>query len=132
MSNKKKKILLGSFVSILLVLALVVGYATKIKPNSDEKSFTIRVTSERDSFDKVIECSSDKTTLGEHVQTLDECTWEKSEFGTYITGWYDLHQDMENQYWWAIYVNGEQSPTGADTIELRDGEEYGFVLTQGW
>lgn len=132
MNNKRKKILLGSFISILLVLAVVVGYATKIKPNDNEKKFTIHITSERDNFDKVIDCSTDVTTLGDYVQTLDECIWEDSEFGTYITGWYDIKQDLDNQYWWAIYVNDEQSPTGADTIELKDGEEYGFVLTQGW
>lgn len=132
MNKQRERVFLFLFISVLIVAAIAVGYSTKIKPNNNEKSFTMVITSERDDFDKKIKCSSSKTTLGEYVQTLDYCNWEKSEYGTYITGWYDMNQDLDNQYWWAVYVNGEKSPNGVDKIELKNGDEYEFILTKGW
>jgi len=131
--SKKKKIIIISIVAALVVAAGIVGFVlNRVNANSNMKSFTIVVQSERDNLDNKIECKTDLGTLGEYVRTLDECTWEESSYGIYITGWYDYSQDLDNQYWWAIYVDNEMSPDGADLIELQDGHEYEFILVQGW
>lgn len=119
--------------AVVLIAAGIAGFTlNRVQTNSDMKNFTIVVQSDRDGFEKTVECSSDLGTLGEYVRTMDDCTWEDSDYGTYITGWYGLDQDLDNQYWWSIYVDNEMSNDGADLIELQDGHEYEFILVQGW
>lgn len=132
MKNKKKWLLVGLFAVVLAVAALVGYKVTRPDTEDGTKKFTLVVQSERDSFEKSVECKSDMATLGEYVRTLDYCEWEESEYGVYITGWYEYQQDLDNQYWWSININGEQSGSGADLIPLKDGDSYEFVLVQGW
>lgn len=131
--KKNKKILIIAIMAVILVVAGVAGFVlNKVNTNSNMKKFAIVIESERDGFNSTIECKTDLGTLGEYVRTMEECTWEDSAYGTYITGWCGYDQDLDNQYWWAIYVDNEQSNNGADLIELQDGHEYEFKLIQGW
>lgn len=131
--KRTKKVVVTVVFALVVAIAAVVGLnLNQLNTTTDEKEFTIVIQSERDDFEKTIECSSDLGTLGEYVRTLDECKWEDSDYGTYITGWYDYDQDLDNQYWWAIYEDGEQATNGADLMELEDGHEYEFILIQGW
>jgi len=131
--SKKTKIISAVVAILVLVAAGIVAFTlNKVNTNSNNKEFTLVIQSERDDFDKSIECESDLGTLGEYIRTLEFCTWEDSEYGIYITGWYDYDQDLDNMYWWAIYEDGEMSPNGADLIALEEGHEYEFILTQGW
>ena len=43
-----------------------------------------------------------------------------------------MQEDMDNQYWWCVIVNGESSTVGADEVPLQDGDVYTFTLKQGW
>ena len=43
-----------------------------------------------------------------------------------------MEEDLTNQYWWSVLVNGESAVTGAEQIVLEDGVTYSFVLMQGW
>ena len=43
-----------------------------------------------------------------------------------------MEEDLANQYWWSVLVNGESAVTGAEQIVLEDGVTYSFVLMQGW
>jgi len=58
--------------------------------------------------------------------------YEESDYGIYITGFDGMEQDLDNQYWWCVSVNGQTATTGADEIPLQDGDVYNFTLTQGW
>jgi len=131
--KKNKKILIVVIAALVLIAAAIAGIVlNKVNTNSDQKKFTIVVSSERDNLNETIECKSDLGTLGEYVQTMEQCQWESSEYGTYITGWYDCAQDLDNQYWWSVEVDHEMSATGVDGIVLTDGQEYEFTLVQGW
>ena len=66
------------------------------------------------------------------MRTLDYAIWEDSTYGIYIKGFYNILEDMDNQYWWCVMVDGESAVTGADEIILEEGKEYSFVLMQGW
>jgi len=132
MNNKTKKIIV-IVMAIVLVAAGIAAFAlNRVNANSNMKKFTLVVESERDGLNEKTECKSDLGTLGEYVRTLDSCMWEDSAYGTYITGWYGYEQDLDNQDWWAVYVDEEMSATGVDLIELEEGHEYEFKLVHGW
>lgn len=132
MSKKTKIIAVIVAVAVLIAAGIAAYTLNKVNTNSDLKNFTLVIESERDNFSESIECKSNLGTLGEFLRTLEYCKWEDSSYGIYITGWYDYDQDLDNQYWWALYEDGSMSPTGADEIALTEGHEYKFVLTQGW
>ena len=133
--NKKpataKIIVAVLFVAVLAVLAFFVK-SKLYNPVEGGKKFTITITSERDNFKETIECSSDLENLGQYVRTMEQCVWEESTYGTYITGWYDMSQDLDNQYWWQISVDGVVASDGADFAVLEEGKDYEFDLMQGW
>lgn len=132
MKFKGRKVLVSVFMAVV-VLAGVFAYKVNHKVvDAGTKSFTIEVKSERDNLDKTIKCTSDEKTLGAYVRTLKDCTWEDSSYGTYIKGWYGCSEDKTNQYWWAVYEDGQESANGVDLIQLEDGHEYEFSLVQGW
>ena len=43
--------------------------------------------------------------LGEFLRTFDSCEYQESDYGIYITGFDDMEEDLDNQYWWCISVN---------------------------
>ena len=131
--KRSKKIVIVVVAIIVLIAAGIAGIVlNRVNANSDMKQFTIVVQSERDGLDEKLECKSNLGTLGEYVQTLEECQWSGSDYGTYISGWYDCAEDMDNQYWWSVNVDNEMAATGVDGIALVDGQEYEFILVQGW
>lgn len=131
MSKKTKMGITIGFVAVV-VIAIALVFATKTTPNAGGKSFTIAIESERDGFSETINCKSDLEFLGEYLRSQDYVDYQDSDWGIYITGLKGMSEDMENQYWWCLYVNGESSMTGADEVALTDGDAYSFVLTQGW
>ena len=134
MSKKAKIIAVCAFVvvvvAIIAVFAIVNG---KAKSQADgSKTFTIKIESERDNYSDTKECTSDLATLGDYLRTMDNCSFSESEYGIYVQGFDGMMEDMDNQYWWCINVNGQMASTGADEIILTSGDEYSFVLKQGW
>ncbi|MCR4788411.1 MAG: DUF4430 domain-containing protein [Lachnospiraceae bacterium] len=139
MSKKTKIIIVGIFVVVVLaVIGLTAGLkagkkaAAAADTPAGGNSFTIEIRSERDNFEEKIECSSDLENLGAFIRTLDKFTYSESEYGIYVQGYDGMMEDMDNQYWWCISVNGEMASTGADEILLKNGDVYSFDLKQGW
>lgn len=131
--NKKQKITLVSiFAAILVIAAVVAGTLNYRAAQEGLKKFQVEVISDRDSYSQTTEYRSYAEYLGEFLRTMDGCEWQESDYGIYITGFDGMQEDMENQYWWCISVNGESSTTGADEIPLMDGDIYNFTLKQGW
>ena len=87
---------------------------------------------QRDGYDQTTDCKSDAEFLGEFLRTFDSCEYQESDYGIYVTGFDGMKEDLDNQYWWCISVNGEAAVTGADEIPLQDGDTYNFTLKQGW
>ena len=131
--NKKQKITLVSVFAVILVIAAVLaGVLNHRTTQAGGKEFQIEVVSERDEYSSSATYQSNAEYLGEFLRTLDICEWQESDYGIYIMGFDGMMEDMDNQYWWCVSVNGESSITGADEIPLMDGDVYNFTLMQGW
>ena len=131
--NKKQKITLVSVFALILVIAAVAaGMLNNHAAQDGIKEFQIAVVSERDAYSETTEHKSDAEYLGEFLRTLEGCEWQESDYGIYITGFNGMREDLDNQYWWCVSVNGQSSVTGADEIPLSDGDVYNFTLMQGW
>lgn len=132
MNSKQKITLISVFAAVLIIAAIVAGALNYRETQTGKKEFQIEVVSDRDGYSETKEYASDAEYLGEFLRTMDGCRWQESNYGIYITGFDDMMEDMDNQYWWCISVNGESSMTGADEIPLTDGDVYNFTLMQGW
>lgn len=131
--NKKQKITLVSvFAAILVIAAIVAGALNYRETQAGKKVFQVEVVSDRDGYSETTEYTSDAEYLGEFLRIMEGCEWQESDYGIYITGFDGMMEDMDNQYWWSVSVNGESSMTGADEIPLTDGDVYNFTLMQGW
>lgn len=132
MTKKQKFTLVSVFAAILVVIGVIAGVLNYRATQAGVKEFKVEVVSERDGYSEITDCKSDAEFLGEFLRTYESCVWEDSTYGIYIKGFDDMMEDIDNQYWWSISVNGESTMTGADGIPLADGDVYSFTLMQGW
>ena len=132
MTKKQKITLVSVFVSILIVIGVIAGVLNHRTVTEGMKSFQVEIISERDYYSETTDCKSDAEYLGEFLRTFEGCEWQDSDYGIYITGFNGMQEDMNNQYWWCVSVNGESSTVGADEVPLQDGDVYTFTLKQGW
>lgn len=131
--SKKQKILcVAIFAAVLVIAGAAAVILNTRQTQAGVKQFQIEVVSERDGYEKTTDCQSDAEFLGVFLRTFEECEWKEGDFGIYITGFDGMSEDMDNQYWWCVMVNGESATTGADEIPLEDGVTYNFILKQGW
>lgn len=132
MTKKQKITLVSVFATILVVIGVIAGVLNYRSTQAGVKEFKLEVVSERDGYLEVTDCKSDTEYLGEFLRTYESCIWEDSTYGIYIKGFDGMMEDIDNQYWWCVTVNGESVMTGADEIPLADGDTYTFTLMQGW
>ena len=132
MTKKQKITLVSVFVAILIVIGVIAGVLNHRTVTEGMKSFQVEIISERDQYSETTDCKSDAEYLGEFLRTFEGCEWQDSDYGIYITGFNGMQDDMDNQYWWCVIVNGESSTVGADEVPLQDGDVYTFTLKQGW
>lgn len=132
MSKKKKIILVAVFVVVLAATAIAAVLLNRKTTVAGGKEFQVEIISDRDSYNEIASYSSEEEYLGQFLRTMEKCEWQESDYGIYITGFDGMEEDMDNQYWWCISVNGETATTGADEIPIVDGDVYTFTLTQGW
>ena len=132
MNKKQKAILIAAFIAVLAVIGVIAGVLNHRKTQEGAKTFTVEIVSERDEYSSTEECTSDAEYLGDFLRTFEPCIWEDAAYGFYLKGFYDIEEDMNNQYWWCVFINGESATSGAETIVLEDGAVYTFMLKQGW
>lgn len=132
MSKKTKTIIISIFAALVVIIAVLAIVFNKKETSAGSKKFTLQITSERDGFDDTIEAKSSEEFLGQYLRTVDGLEYQDTEYGIYITGYKGMSEDIDNQYWWRLDVNGEASMTGADSVPLADGDAYALVLVQGW
>lgn len=132
MSKKQKVTLIMVFIAVITAAGVIAGVLNYRETQAGSKNFKVEVISERDNYSKVTDCVSEEEYLGAFMRTFEGCEWEESEYGIYITGFDGMQQDLDNQYWWCITVNGEENNLGADQVVLTEGSTYTFSLIQGW
>lgn len=132
-NNRKKSVIIAAvFLAVLFAAGAAALILNRKETAAGGKAFTLELISERDAYRGNTEYSSDAETLGDFLRTLDFVEYEDSTYGIYVKGFYDMKEDMDNQYWWCLSVDGEDSKTGADEVPLSDGSVYTFTLKQGW
>lgn len=130
--NKKVWIAAAIFVFILVLAGIAAFLLNRRETAAGEKNFTLKIISQRDFYKEATEYTSNEETLGEFLRTLDFVEYEESSYGIYVKGLRDMNEDIDNQYWWCLLVDGESSTSGADEVPLTDGAVYTFTLEQGW
>jgi len=131
--NKKQKIIAAAvFAAVFAIVGAAAIILNRRQTQEGIKHFAVEVTSERDNYSGTAFCESGEEFLGGYLRTMEKCEWQESDYGIYITGFDGMEEDIDNQYWWCVMVNGEPATVGADEIPLQEGDTYSFVLTQGW
>lgn len=126
--NYKRGLFALLFIAALAVVALVLTNKT----NFGEGQLTLSVISERDSFEETSQFDTDADTLGDFIRQSDRFTWEDGQYGLYLQGVDEMQEDIENEYWWSILVDGEPAVTGADEIVIEADKEYTLELQHGF
>lgn len=129
--KKKTKALIGLIV--MFVIFAGIGYYFQQKGNENLKHITIEVISKRDNYEKTHDVKTEKENLGDVLkETKIVDKYEDSQYGMYIKSVDGLADDVTQQYWWAILVNGESATSGADALVLEDEAKYTLELKQGY
>lgn len=72
---------------------------------------------------------TDADTLGDALVENGLVSGSESEYGLFIDTVNGIYADYDaTQQWWALYVDGEMSQTGADGVELDEETNASFDL----
>ncbi|MCL2662610.1 MAG: DUF4430 domain-containing protein [Oscillospiraceae bacterium] len=73
---------------------------------------------------------TDETTVGAALVGVGLIEGEMSDFGLMVSHVNGLRADfVEDDAWWAFYVNGEMAMVGVDSTDIEEGASYAFVYT---
>lgn len=132
MERRQKNLVVAVFIAILALAGIAAAVWNVKQTQEGTKQFQIEIISDRDGYGQAMECESKEEFLGQYLRTMEGCEWQESDYGIYITGFYDMKENIAEQYWWCVTVNHEEIMAGADEIPLMDGNVYTFTLMQGW
>lgn len=132
MTKKQRITLIAIFGAIVMIAAGIAGVLNFRETKEGTKKFQIEIVSERDDYTDISDYTSEEEYLGEFLRTWEDCEWQESDYGIFITGFRGMEQDFDNEYWWCITVNDQEISLGADEIPLQDGDKYTFTLLKGW
>ncbi len=104
-----------------------------VNPGDDgyEKSFTFEVV-DKDGNKKQTEIMTNRKYVGDVLQELELIKGEQGDYGIYIKEVNGIVADYDiDGTYWAFYVDGAMSMTGADQVEIVDGATYSFRVEKG-
>lgn len=114
-------------------LPLEVGDLEKLQASDStslQKTSTSGVISNNNSvviepkYVRIEATASGKTAFSHLVESVPGVKYKKYDFGFFIESINDLPGDNEN--FWAFYLNGEKSQSGADSVVVNPGEVIEF------
>lgn len=115
-----------------LTLALIMLFSTifivscKKEEDGEEKSFTFTVVF-LDGTSKSYNITTTKNYLADALVEENLISGEDSQYGLYVTtvdGEY--HKWEDDGKFWALYEGDTSAPTGASSLEIKDGATYSF------
>ena len=69
-------------------------------------------------------------TVGDALVEAELIEGDVSDFGLMVTHVNGLRADfMEDNAWWAFYIDGEMAMAGVDSINIEEGVTYAFIYT---
>ena len=137
---------LTSVVSLVLVLLLIAAACTSCAPRLTDLGATIVAEKEVGEGEKtitltVVNGANEATVYTVHtdaeflrgaIEPHGLVAGTESTFGMWVTTVDGILADESKQQWWKLYDGTEQSNYGVDTLAIKDGGSYTYVLTVGW
>ena len=137
----KKTITSAVAAVLLLALCLCLGACNTVKKTglweeatylSDQtlgtgkKTITVEVTAEEQTVTFTVK--TDKETVGDALLDVGLIDGEEGPYGIYVKKVNGITADYDvDQTYWAFYVNGEMSMSGADTTAIDESAVYRFA-----
>lgn len=103
-----------------------------VKDEMHKITFIVQAETEEQTIDVSNDYSTNAATFGDFLRTYPDCQWEDSTYGIFVQGFFGIANDDSQELWWQLFVNGESAAEGADFYEIKDGDEYKYVLTKGY
>ena len=137
----KKTITSAVAAVLLLALCLCLGACNTVKKTglweeatylSDQtlgtgkKTITVEVTAEEQTVTFTVK--TDKETVGDALLDVGLIDGEEGPYGIYVKKVNGITADYDvDQTYWAFYVNGEMSMSGADTTAIDESAVYRYA-----
>lgn len=135
MSKTKKTVVIIVGVAVLIAAVAAMWFiyqSNRDTPTAGAKTITVKVISERDSYNFEKQYSTDEEYLGSFLEHQGLIDFDTSTYGRYITGVMGYKANTDEQSWWNILVDGVSATTGVDEIAVADGCVYTLQLVIGW
>lgn len=152
MNKKKRGLILGAVLLVVLVLAFIGIYAaTRPDPNGDaggtgtttssvqntdpsnlvgDKTITVQIV--YDDVTKSVTINTDEDYLKGALEQENLIAGSGEGDMFYITAVDGRAADESKQEWWCITKGGEMWMTGCSATAIADGEAYELTLKTGW
>lgn len=114
--NKRKSL----FLIIFLIVGLF-GYFLITKDNSQWNPSNIPTVKEKVNIESIFyEVKNDEKNAFELLKTVADIEYQKYDFGVFVES---INGTKNNdKHFWSLYINDEQSQTGADQTILQKGD----------
>ena len=137
---------LTSVVSLVLVLLLIAAACTSCAPRLTDLGATIIAEKEVGEGAKtitltVINGANEATVYTVHtdaqylrgaIEPHGLVGGREDIYGMWVTTVDGILADESKQQWWQLFEGTEQANYGVDTLAIKDGGSYTYVLTVGW
>ena len=118
---------------VLLLMALLFIVAacgqSSSSPAQGEKSFIFEVTDANGNVTSQT-IRTTEATVGAALVEEGLIEGDVSDFGLMVTHVNGIRADfVEDEAWWAFYIDGEMAMAGVDSTDIEEGVTYAFVYT---
>jgi len=111
------------------VLFCITACSTETATHGGTATFILEIT-DNNGNQTTKEIKTDKTTVGAALLEAGIIEGTVSDFGLMVEYVNGLRADfVEDNAWWAFYINGEMAMAGVDTTEIEEGVTYAFIFT---
>ena len=92
-------------------------------------SFIFEIKDDKDDI-TVWRVHTDELTVGDALLKLGMIQGDSFDFGLMVSHVNGIRADfMEDNAWWAFYIDGEMAMAGVDATEIQEGVIYAFIHT---
>jgi len=127
MNSKKKKLLAGLGLALLVVAAILAYVFLSPSAVDGSKAIAFQVT-HSDGSVKVFDIRTDSENLRGALEQESLITGEEGPYGLFVTGIDGETADDTQRQWWCFTKDGEMLNTGVDDTMIADGEHYEAAL----
>lgn len=128
MSQKKKNLLAGALLALMVIAAALAWLHFSQAGIPGDKLIALRVTHSDGSISN-IQIRTDSENLRGAIEQDGLASGEESAYGLYVTTVDGETADEGKRQWWCFSRDGEMLPTGVDDTMIADGESYEAVMS---